>query len=168
MDVLALRPFNPRFPPLPRVRSWFFFGGRISNSDNLRSDGPSLRSRRLEAVGTKKKRAREKETREGRLSACLPRARRSLFHPLLPSAAKTVLLPLPLSFSPLLLGEEKVRTPDPREWRKSIQGLTRKRLVENRGWAIMVFFHQCEAGEGGVGVNKAKMTRMFVVLHAKE
>ena len=29
----------------------------------------SLRSRRLEVVGTKKKRAREKETREGRGSA---------------------------------------------------------------------------------------------------
>ena len=63
---------------------------------------------------------------------------------------QTVLLPLPLSFSPLFLGEEKVRTPDPRERRKSIQGLTRKRLMQNRGCVIMVFFHQCEeVGWGG-------------------
>ena len=33
----------------------------------------SLRSRRLEVVGTRKKRAREKETREGRGSSLTPR-----------------------------------------------------------------------------------------------
>ena len=64
---------------------------------------------------------------------------------------QTVLLPLPLSFFPLRLGEEKVRTPDPREQRKSIQGLTRKGLVQNRGCVIMVFFHQCETGGGWGG-----------------
>ena len=42
----------------------------------------SLRSRRLEVVGTKKQRAREKETREGRGLACLPRRllEQRLFH----------------------------------------------------------------------------------------
>ena len=78
---------------------------------------------------------------------------------------QTVLLPLPLSFFPLRLGEEKVRTPDPRERRKSIQGLTRKRLVQNRGcvneWSSST---NVRRGEGGVGIDKAKMTRMFVVL----
>ena len=64
---------------------------------------------------------------------------------------QTVLLPLPLSFFPLRLGEEKLPTPDPRERRKSIQGLTRKRLVQNRGCVIMVFFHQCETGGGWGG-----------------
>ena len=37
----------------------------------------SLRSRRLEVVGTKKQRAREKETREGRGSACTEGPRKS-------------------------------------------------------------------------------------------
>ena len=38
---------------------------------------PSLRNRRLEVVGTRKKLAREKETREGRGSACTEGPRKS-------------------------------------------------------------------------------------------
>ena len=42
---------------------------------------PSLRNRRLEVVGTRKKLAREKETREGRGSACTEGPRKSFLAP---------------------------------------------------------------------------------------
>ena len=60
-----------------------FFRVFGKNKDPGKFHFTSLRSRRLEVVGTKKKRAREKETCRSRVS--LARAR-SLFRPLLPSA----------------------------------------------------------------------------------
>ena len=86
--VLTLRALIDKYLNCHKTKVYTCFVDFRKAFDLLWHDGLfSLRSGRFEVVGTRKKRARERETREGKDSPHVSPARaRSLFRPLLPSA----------------------------------------------------------------------------------
>ena len=86
--VLTLRTLIDKYLNCHKTKVYACFVHFRKAFDLVWHDGLfSLRSGRFEVVGTRKKRARERETREGKDSPHVSPARaRSLFRPLLPSA----------------------------------------------------------------------------------